>query len=55
MPDVHLRREEFTKKVWQNFIAHIHGTRDKIKISQRKVFWEVSRLIQVNKKEVNGV
>ena len=35
----------------QNFVAHIYETRNKTKISQWKVFLEVSRLIQVKKRE----
>lgn len=55
---MYLRRNSLGRK---NFVAHIYETRDKTKISQWKVFFEVSRLIQVKKKrerekeEVNGV
>lgn len=53
---MYLRRNSVGR---QNFVAHIYETRDKTKISQWKVFLEVSRLIQVKKKkkreEVNGV
>ena len=56
---MYLRRNSLGR---QNFVAHIYETRNKTKISQWKVFLEVSRLIQVKKRErerekeeVNGV
>ena len=45
---MYLRRNSLGRK---NFVAHIYETRDKTKISQWKVFFEVSRLIQVKKKK----
>lgn len=45
---MYLRRNSVGR---QNFVAHIYETRDKTKISQWKVFLEVSRLIQVKKKK----
>ena len=45
---MYLRRNSLGR---QNFVAHIYETRNKTKISQWKVFLEVSRLIQVKKRE----